>query len=214
MFVYGPSSIGKTTMRLRVEQKLIEQALPELETDRCQIPVVGIEAIGTESNRFNWKDYFTRSLIALEEALIEYKVDYGSRGIHRNHQGELILEPRVTAPQLRRGLENALKYRRPKAFPIDEAQHMQKMASGRRLQDNMDCLKSLPNLTGVMHLLFSTYELLTCRNLSTQLSRHTVDIHFPRYNSKLSEDVDVFMNVLWNFQQHLPLQEEPDLLNN
>jgi hypothetical protein len=94
-------------MRLRVEQKLIEQALPELETDRCQIPVVGIEAIGTESNQFNWKDYFTRSLIALEEALIEYKVDYGSIGIHRNHQGELIIEPRVTAPQLRRGLESA-----------------------------------------------------------------------------------------------------------
>mgnify|MGYP006872727802 FL=1 len=91
---------------------------------------------------------------------------------------------------------------------------MQKMASGRRLQDNMDCLKSLANLTGVMHVLFSTYELLTCRNLSGQLSRRTVDIHFPRYNSKLSEDRDVFMNVLWNFQQHLPLQEEPDLLNN
>ena len=31
IFVYGPSGIGKTTMRLRVEQKLIEQALPELE---------------------------------------------------------------------------------------------------------------------------------------------------------------------------------------
>jgi replication-associated recombination protein RarA len=64
IFVYGPSGIGKTTMRLRVEQKLLEQALPELETDRCQILVVGIEAIGTESNQFNWKDYFSHSLIA------------------------------------------------------------------------------------------------------------------------------------------------------
>jgi SOS response regulatory protein OraA/RecX len=213
IFVYGPSGIGKTTMRQRVEQKLIEQALPELETDRCQIPVVGIEAVGTESAQFNWKDYFTRSLIALEEPLIQYKVDYGSRGIHRNHQGEIVIEPKVTAPELRRALENALKYRRPKAFLIDEAQHMQKMASGRRLQDNMDCLKSLTNLTGVMHILFGTYELLTFRNLSAQLSRRTVDIHFPRYRTNVKEDIEVFTSVLWNFQQHLPLQEEPDLLN-
>ncbi len=214
IFVYGPSGIGKTTMRLRVEQKLIQQALPELEIDKCQIPVVGIEAVGTESAQFNWKDYFTRSLIALEEPLIQYKTDYGSRGIHRNPQGELVIEPRVTAPELRRALENALKYRRPKAFLIDEAQHMQKMASGRRLQDNMDCLKSLANLTGVMHVLFGTYELLTFRNLSAQLSRRTIDIHFPRYKAESSEDIEVFMNVLWTFQQHLPVQEEPDLLTH
>ncbi|GBE93913.1 ATP-binding protein [Nostoc cycadae] len=214
IFVYGPSGIGKTTMRLRIEQALINQALPELKTDRGHIPVVGVEALGTESTQFNWKDYFTRSLIALEEPLIEYKVDYGMRGIQRNAQGELTIEPKVTAPELRRALENALKYRRPKAFLIDEAQHMQKMASGRRLQDNMDCLKSLANLTGVVHVLFGTYELLLFRNLSAQLSRRTVDIHFPRYRINNQNDVEAFTSVIFNFQRHLPVEEEPDLINN
>lgn len=185
-----------------------------LETDRCHIPVVSVEAVGTESAQFNWKDYFTRSLISLEEPLIDYKVHYGSRGVRRNNQGELTIEPRITSPELRRALENALKYRRPKAFLIDEAQHMQKMASGRRLQDNLDCLKSLANLTGVQHVLFGTYELLIFRNLSAQLSRRTVDIHFPRYQAEISGDVEVFMSVLLTFQRHLPVEEEPDLLTN
>ncbi|MEH1918839.1 MAG: AAA family ATPase, partial [Nostoc sp.] len=34
IFIYGPSGIGKTTLRLRVEQKLTELALPKLESDR------------------------------------------------------------------------------------------------------------------------------------------------------------------------------------
>ncbi|MDZ7953291.1 ATP-binding protein [Nostoc sp. DedQUE09] len=212
IFVYGPSGIGKTTMRLRVEQMLIKQALPTLETDRCHIPVVSVEAVGTESTQFNWKDYFTRSLISLEEPLIDYKVHYGSRGVRRNNQGEFTIDPKITSPELRLAFENALKYRRPKAFLIDEAQHMQKMASGRRLQDNLDCLKSLANLTGVQHVLFGTYELLMFRNLSAQLSRRTVDIHFPRYQAGISDDVEVFMSVLLTFQRHLPVEEEPDLL--
>jgi len=43
IFVYGPTGIGKTTLRLRVQQKLIEAALPTLEDDRGRMPVVGIE---------------------------------------------------------------------------------------------------------------------------------------------------------------------------
>lgn len=214
IFVFGPSGVGKTTMQKKVEQMLINEALPTLETDRGCIPVVAVEAVGTESKSFNWKDYFTRCLIALEEPLIEYKIDYGTRGVQRNDQGQLVIQPHVTAPDLRRALENALKYRRPKAFLIDEGQHMQKIGSGRRVQDHMDCLKSLANLTGVLHVLIGTYELLTFRNLSAQLSRRTIDIHFPRYRADCKEDVDTFLSVLLTFQKHLPLEEEPDLLNN
>lgn len=213
IFIYGPTGIGKTTLRKKVEQSLKDQALPILEIDRCHIPVVSIEALGTESTQFNWKEYFTRSLKALEEPLIEYKVNYDIRGIHRNTQGGFTIEPKVTAPELRRALENCLKYRRPKAFLIDEAQHMQKMASGRRLQDNMDCLKSLANLTGVIHVLFGTYELLLFRNLSAQLSRRTIDVHFPRYQFNNDQDLEIFKNVLFTFLEHLPVEEESNLIN-
>ncbi|HEY9829205.1 MAG TPA: TniB family NTP-binding protein, partial [Stenomitos sp.] len=161
-----------------------------LEIDRGRIPVVRVEAIAPESGNFNWKDYFTRSLIAMEEPLIDYKIDYGERGVHRNNQGKIVIEPKVSAPNLRRALENALKHRCPDAFLIDEAQHLQKMNSGRRLQDNMDCIKSIANLTCVPHVIIGTYELLTFRNLSGQLSRRTQDIHFPRYQAKNPNDLE------------------------
>lgn len=214
IFVYGPSGIGKTTLRLRVEQKLTELALPKLESDRGCVPVVGVEAVAPESRNFNWKDYYTRALIALEEPLIDHKFNYGVRGIYRDIFGKINVEPKVVAPALRRALENALSYRHPDVFFIDEAQHFGKMASGHKLQDQLDCLKSVANMTGILHCLLGTYELLTFRNLSGQLSRRSVDIHFRRYCADTPEDVQAFKSVLLTFQQQMPLAEPPDLVTH
>ncbi|MDF0556350.1 AAA family ATPase [Kamptonema sp. UHCC 0994] len=214
IFVYGPSGIGKTTLRMRVEQKLIQQILLTLESDRGRVPVVGIEAVAPESRNFNWKDYYTRALIALEEPLIDQKFDYGVRGIYRDIFGQISIESKVVAPALRRALENALRYRQPDVFFIDEAQHLGKMASGQKLQDQMDCLKSLANMTGILHCLLGTYELLTFRNLSGQLSRRSVDIHFRRYLPDIPEDIQAFKSVLLTFQHQMPLEEMPDLVTH
>ena len=212
IFVYGASGVGKTTLRKRVEQKLLEKALPDLEQDRGRIPVVGVEAVAPESRNFNWKDYYTRSLLALEEPLIDYKFDYGARGIYRDSLGQLVIESRVVAPALRRALENTLRHRRPDIFFIDEGQHLAKMSSGQKLQDQLDCLKSLANMTGILHCLLGTYELLTFRNLSGQLSRRSVDIHFPRYQLDNFDDVQAFKSVLLTFQCQIPVEETPDFV--
>jgi hypothetical protein len=212
IFVYGASGVGKTTLRKRVEQKLLEKALPDLEQDRERIPVVGVEAVAPESRNFNWKDYYTRSLFALEEPLIDYKFDYGARGIYRDSLGQLVVESRVVAPTLRRALENTLRHRRPDIFFIDEGQHLAKMSSGQKLQDQLDCLKSLANMTGILHCLLGTYELLTFRNLSGQLSRRSVDIHFPRYQLDNCDDVQAFKSVLLTFQCQMPVDETPDFI--
>lgn len=212
IFVYGASGVGKTTLRKRVEQKLIENALSELEIDKGKIPVVGIEAVAPESRNFNWKDYYTRSLYALEEPLIDYKFDYGVRGIYRDSSGELVIESKVVAPALRRALESTLRHRHPDVFFIDEGQHLAKMSSGQKLQDQLDCLKSLANMTGILHCLIGTYELLTFRNLSGQLSRRSVDIHFPRYKLDNFDDLQAFKSVLLTFQCQMPVENTPDLI--
>lgn len=212
IFVYGASGVGKTTLRKRVEQKLLEKALPSLEQDRGRIPVVGVEAVAPESRSFNWKDYYTRSLFALEEPLIDYKFDYGVRGIYRDSCGELVVESKVVAPALRRALESTLRHRNPDVFFIDEGQHLAKMSSGQKLQDQLDCLKSLANMTGILHCLIGTYELLTFRNLSGQLSRRSVDIHFPRYQLNNFDDVQAFKSVLLTFQCQMPVEETPDFV--
>src|SRR6266542_6363291 len=59
---------------LRLEQQLITEALPALETDTARVPVLAVEAIAPESGQFNWKDYYARALVALNEPLLDRKV--------------------------------------------------------------------------------------------------------------------------------------------
>jgi hypothetical protein len=59
-----------------------------------------------------------------------------------------------------------------------------------------------------------TYELLTFRNLSGQLSRRSVDIHFRRYCADSSEDIQAFKSILLTFQQQMPLPQPPDLVTH
>jgi hypothetical protein len=209
IFVVGPTGVGKTTIRLRIEQELRQRFLAAGEPEPGRIPVVGFEAAAPDSGNFNWKDYYRRALGALEEPLIDYKLDRPMAG--RSGTGEQTAAARVCSPELRQALEQALRHRRPAAVLIDEAQHFTKIASGRRLSDQLDCLKSLASLTGCIHVLIGTYELLPCRNLSAQLSRRSLDIHFRRYRIDNPDDVVAFQRVIFSFQRHLPLAQEPEL---
>ncbi len=105
-----------------------------------------------------------------------------------------------------------MRHRRPTAFIVDEAQHFKRIASGRRLLDQMDTLKSLANLTGTTHVLIGTYELLGFAQLSAQLDRRSCEIHFPRYHIDVPEEMLAFKRVLLTFQRQLPLMGEPDLV--
>jgi hypothetical protein len=211
ILVCGPTGVGKTTLRRRVERQLIEEALPALEQDPGRFPVVSLEAVASESGQFNWKDYYIRALTALEEPLVPHKIDDAPGAVRRDRRGQPETW-RAAAPALRRALEQALLQRRPAAFLIDEAQHLGKMASGRRLLDQMDTLKSLAALTGTVHVLIGTYELLALVDLSAQLSRRSVEIHFGRYQAESAADRLAFRSVLLTFQRHLPLAGEPDLM--
>jgi hypothetical protein len=107
-----------------------------------------------------------------------------------------------------------LYHRRLTAFIVDEAQHLKKVSGGRRLLDQMDCLKSLANLTQTVHVLVGTYELLGLTHLSAQLSRRSLDIHFPRYRPDDPAEVEAFQSVILTFQRYLPLKHEPDLIKH
>jgi len=214
IFVFGPSGVGKTTLRLRVQQQLIEEALPELQAEQGRIPIASVEAVAPDSGNFSWKDYYKRCLASLSEPLIEHKISYGTPKTHGLSSKRSGLHSNKHAPELRQAVEQALHYRQPVAFIIDEAQHLAKMASGRKLQDQLDCIKSIASMTGIVHILVGTYELLAFRNLSAQLSRRSVDIHFPRYRADREEDIRAFKSVLWAFQRHMPFVEEPELLQH
>ena len=49
-----------------------------------------------------------------------------------------------------------LRHRRPDLFFVDEDRHLAKIVSGHKLQDQLDCIKSLSNPTGILHGLIGT----------------------------------------------------------
>ena len=210
IFVFGPTGVGKTTLRCRLEQQLWEAGRAAIERDPGHIPVVGLEVAVADADSFRWRDYYKRALMALDEPMIDRKIlpaPIASERAELRDSGRY----KVTA-ELRWALEQALRHRRPTAFILDEAQHFKRIASGRRLLDQMDTLKSLANLSGITHILIGTYELLAFAHLSAQLDRRSYEIHFPRYHIDIPEEMLAFKRVLLTFQRHLPLTGEPDLV--
>ncbi len=214
IFIVGPTGAGKTTLRLLAEKWLIEQLLPELETDRGRIPVASVEARLQKSGLFNAKDHLKRSLYALHEPeeLIKHKTNYGVSGVYYSEDGQLQIKPKILETDLGWALEQALKHRRPKIFFIDEAHHLLAVSSGRKLTDVPEAIKSLANLTQILHGLLGTYDLLTLHDIGDQLSRRSVYIHLPRYNAEYLEDREIWQGIVWNFQINVPTLEMPDFL--
>jgi len=210
VFVFGPTGVGKTTLRLKTEQILTAQLREALEQDRGRLAVVSVEAVAPESGSFSWRDYFKRLLQEIDEPLTDYKRELQTESVAQRSASR----PKPTAGDYRYGVEQALRFRRPAAVMIDEAQHLAKIASGRRLLDQLDVIKSIANRTQTVHVLYGTYDLLAFRNLNGQLSRRSVDVHFPRYRAEFADDRKAFIGVLRSFAQQLPLEETPDLANH
>lgn len=212
LFVYGPSGIGKTTLLQRVAQKVTEEMSAALAEDVSRIPLVTVEALSPETGNFNWKDFYRRLLLKLDEPCLERKIIPWLQTAEYDEQKQLLLGSRAAGTVYRHTAEQVLRYRRPVALCIDEAQHLANVTSGRRLQSQLDCVKSLSNLTGIPIVLCGHYELLAFRNLSAQLSRRSVDLHFRRYRADDDTERQAFKNVVWSFACHLPLAEVPDLV--
>jgi len=212
--LYGPSGVGKSTLLKKIRKQLSEEMLPELEKDPARIPLVVDELLGPDSGIFNWKDLYRRLLVSMDEILVDRKIVYETIEAPPNRRIYFKTGPRSVTADLRFAVEQTIKERRPIAVLLDESQHLAKMASGRKLHDQLDCLKSLSNRTGVLFVLLGTYELLIFRNLNAQLSRRSISVHFGRYLLDDKRDIEAFKAVLLTFQKHLPLKLEPDLIGH
>jgi hypothetical protein len=212
IFVLGPTGVGKTTLRAKVESELTAGMAAELRQDMGRLPVVSGEAVAPDTGTFSWRGHFKRLLDAMREPLIDYKLDRRGKpwGLGKP---VFPFDPatRSSGAEYQYAVEQALRYRRPAAVLIDEAQHLAKMSSGRRLLDQLDVIKSIANRAETPHVLVGTYDLLAFRNLSGQLSRRSIDVHFGRYRTDRSGEAAIFINVVRSFAAQLPLAEPPDL---
>ncbi len=213
VLLVGPTGVGKTALRQKVEQVLTSSMLPDLQCDRARIPVVSLECKASESGSFKWRDHFRRLLLEMQEPLVDYKLSPKAPA-HFSEREKFIPAARAAGYEYHHAVECALRFRRPAAVLLDEAQHLARMASGRRLSDQLDVIKSLANCTQTVHVLLGTYELLAFRNLSGQLSRRSIVIDFPRYRADDPQDRKVFQTILRSFERQLPVPEPPDLMSH
>ena len=218
IFVVGPTGVGKTTLLTHIERRLIDLALSQGDRSNSHIPTLKLDAVSPALTQFKWGDYYQRALLLLQEPRVEYAIDYRRQvpALTRQtiEQNPLPWNGRTDTARLRMIFEQALKHRKPYAMLIDEAEHIAKAARGSKLLDQLDHLKSLAIMSQVVHVLVGTYDLMVFRNLSAQLSRRSIDVHFSRYQATNEADVRAFKSVLWSFQRNLPVEEEPDLLQH
>ncbi len=196
VLIIGPPRVGKTTFVRLLEERLLEQSGAHLQQDPGFIPFSSITVAGGDTSRFDWPTYYRAVLRGLHDPFVDGK------------------KARIPTRELREAMEAALLHRKPIAVIVDEAHHLAKAASGRRLQDQLDHLKYFENLTGVSHILVGTYELRPFRKVNAQLACRSIDVHFPRYDATKEEDAQMFRSVLWALQRQLPVAEEPHLVEH
>ncbi len=60
VFVLGPTGVSKTTVRMKVEDLLIQQMEPAMTADPGRLPFASVEVVPPDTGRFRWRDYFSR----------------------------------------------------------------------------------------------------------------------------------------------------------
>ena len=212
IFLFGPTGVGKTTLLRQIIKVMVSEKTARLERDPNYLPVATAEARAPESGSFDWKAYYQSILTSLSELpASDYPIPSRSRLKKSKSDQRNIGSSNSHLSTLREQVIVNIQHRELVVFLTDEAQRFSKLASSSRQQVQMDALQSMASMTNTLHGLFGTYELLEFRNLSGQLSRRSIDIHFPRYQADCDSDLVEFQRVLKSFGEKMTLEQTPEL---
>jgi DNA polymerase III delta prime subunit len=219
VLVYGPSGVGKTTMIRQMSQRLngtvpafrASHFSSERSSSSTPVPLLVLETRPPDGAAFNRTDYYRNALVKLGEPFYEHRrlVD-----INTEYAGERRTRGRGKAahfnesPELRNAMEEAMQRHGVRAVILDEAQHLMTIGHGEygsSLLDQLDWIKSLTNVTDIVHILVGTYELLSFTRLNGQASRRGLPVHFPRYQLQREEDCIEFQAALLALLKKVPL---------
>lgn len=208
ILVPGPSGVGKTRLCKGIEKEIIKSVLLDMEEDKGMIPVTRHEVEMPEASQFDWVSFFWSQLELLREPMLDFKVDIDKAYAVATILSQYSKQMRKIF-KYRKAYIDALINRHCRVALLDEGQHFTKVASGRRLKDQFDYIKSIANQSGVPHVLVGTYELLQFVNLSGQLARRTKIIHFARYHAEDETEKNDFISILLTFLRQCPIEKVP-----
>lgn len=205
----GPTGAGKSTLMDRVNKSFLKRFEADMTANTSLMPTVCVEAPAPELGSFSWKDFYLRILVELKDQACEWHLALKERELGKPGVARL---SSLTLADLRRRVEAGFHQRGVKVLLIDEAQHFHKMASGRRLHDQMDVLKSLASLSKAFVVLFGTYELINLWELNGQLARRCVMVHLPRYRYDDPTQRQDFKTAIRSLEREIILPMPPDLV--
>jgi len=215
--VYGPMGVGKTTFIKRIVKIVCDQERDKPGFSPSDVPAIYTRLWSPENGNFNWSEFYIDLGLAYPEPLPESKIRYDFADVIVS--GIPVLTKSGPIRDLRYGAIKNIKFRRTRLVFVDEAAHLLKIANARKLRNQMDTVKVIADDTDSLIILVGTYDLLQLSQLSGQLDRRTVEIHFPRYDftNRVPDengltDKDYFTKVVLSLQSYLPLDREPDLL--
>jgi energy-coupling factor transporter ATP-binding protein EcfA2 len=214
VLLYGPSGVGKTTLVEHLATRLNQSVRPPGEPGTTSLPVLLVQTRPPDGELFHRTDYYRKALKGLGKTAFERRitVDLGDQQTWEQKPPRRKAARYPDAPELRDALEETLQARQVRAVILDEAQHLLKNGTASTPLDQLDWLKSMTNVTRVLHILVGPYELLTFCNLNGQTARRGLEIHFPRYQVEQETERRAFQNVLLTLLTHVPLQVDQEAL--
>lgn len=207
--VMGPTGVGKSTLINKVHKTAEEDAGDAIRAHPDIVPVVRLEVPSPETGSFSWRDFYLRALAELKEPASDWQV---ALRMGHGRKPEMARLSSLNQTELRIRMESACAHRKVRLLLVDEAQHLTKMSSGRRLLDQMDALKSIASLSGVFVVLVGTYELIRLLELNGQLARRCRSIHLPRHRRDAPAEWVHFQTVLRSLESGIALAGKTDLV--
>jgi len=193
LLVYGPSGVGKSTMIHHIVRRL-----NALEGGPGTRPLLLLEVRPPDGELFHRTDYYRTALRLLGKTAVERRmmVDISTEPAWEKKGGRRSASRYHDDPELRYALEDTLRTQQVRAVVLDEAQHLMQGGKAATPLDQLDWLKSMTNVTGVLHVLLGTSSLVHFCHLNGPTARRGLEIHCPRYHGHVEPDGQALRNVL------------------
>lgn len=198
--IMGPTGVGKSVLGHYLVENALRASAEEMQADAGFMPAIRVEAVASGEGEFSWRLFFQNILEQLGEDLSMPRQMFDI-----DHETGRLLRTRRTSTNtlagLRTAVERSLVARKVNFLVIDEAAHIFRQCSAKKLIIQLDTLKSLSNTSGVQLVLIGSYDLYDLLFLSGQLARRIQVMHFSRYRQDVDADIRAFRACVQQFQR-------------